>query len=78
MSTIAANAPNTSQLLMGNEAIARGALEAGVGVAAAYPGNPSSEIIATLAQVAKQLNLYVEWAVNEKVALEMPQGLFLG
>ena len=71
MSTIAANAPGTSRLLMGNEAIARGALEAGVGVAAAYPGNPSSEIIATLAQVAKELNLYVEWAVNEKVALEI-------
>ena len=62
MSNIAANAPNTSQLLMGNEAIARGALEAGVGVAAAYPGNPSSEIIETLAKVAKQLNLYVEWS----------------
>jgi indolepyruvate ferredoxin oxidoreductase alpha subunit len=74
MSNIAANAPNTSQLLMGNEAIARGALEAGVGVAAAYPWNPSSEIIATLAQVAKQLNLYVEWAVNEKVALEIAAG----
>lgn len=71
MPDIAANAPGTSQLLMGNEAIARGALEAGVGVAAAYPGNPSSEIIATLSQVAKQLNLYVEWSINEKVALEV-------
>jgi len=56
---------------MGNEAIARGALEAGIGVAAAYPGNPSSEIIGTLAQVAKELKIYVEWSVNEKVALEV-------
>jgi indolepyruvate ferredoxin oxidoreductase alpha subunit len=71
VSDIAADAPGTSQLLMGNEAIARGVLEAGAGVAAAYPGNPSSEIIATLAQVAKHLNLYVEWSINEKVALEV-------
>jgi indolepyruvate ferredoxin oxidoreductase alpha subunit len=71
MASIAANTPGTKQLLMGNEAIARGALEAGIGVAAAYPGNPSSEIIATLAQVAKEMDLYVEWSVNEKVALEV-------
>lgn len=58
-------------LLMGNEAIARGALEAGVGVAAAYPGTPSSEVIATLAKVAKEMGLYVEWSTNEKVALEV-------
>jgi indolepyruvate ferredoxin oxidoreductase alpha subunit len=56
---------------MGNEAIARGALEAGVSVAAGYPGTPSSEIIETLAKVAKDQNLYVEWSVNEKVAMEV-------
>ncbi len=56
---------------MGNEAIARGALEAGIGVATAYPGNPSSEIIGTLAHAAKELKIYVEWSVNEKVALEI-------
>jgi indolepyruvate ferredoxin oxidoreductase alpha subunit len=71
MPNIAAIAPKTVQLLMGNEAIARGALEAGVGVATAYPGNPSSEIIGTLAQVAKEREIYVEWSVNEKVALEI-------
>jgi indolepyruvate ferredoxin oxidoreductase, alpha subunit len=71
MAGIAVDRTGTKQLLMGNEAIARGALEAGMGVAAAYPGNPSSEIIATLAQAAKELNLYVEWSVNEKVALEV-------
>jgi indolepyruvate ferredoxin oxidoreductase alpha subunit len=70
MTNIAADAPMTSQLLMGNEAIARGALEAGIGVATAYPGNPSSEIIGSLAQVAKDSNLIVEWSINEKVALE--------
>lgn len=56
---------------MGNEAIARGALEAGVSVAAAYPGTPSSEIIENLAGVAQARNLYVEWSVNEKVAAEV-------
>ena len=71
MADIVVDVPNTTQLLMGNEAIARGALEAGVGVAAAYPGTPSSEIINTLARVAKDFNLYVEWSVNEKVALEV-------
>jgi indolepyruvate ferredoxin oxidoreductase alpha subunit len=71
MLDIAVAPPNTTQLLMGNEAIARGALEAGIGVATAYPGTPSSEIIGTLASVAKELNLYVEWSANEKVALEV-------
>jgi indolepyruvate ferredoxin oxidoreductase alpha subunit len=55
---------------MGNEAIARGALEAGVGFAAAYPGTPSSEVIGTLAEVAKDGDIYAEWSVNEKVAME--------
>jgi indolepyruvate ferredoxin oxidoreductase alpha subunit len=77
ISMIAINAPNTVKLLMGNEAIARGALEAGVGVATAYPGNPSSEIIGTLAQVAKELRIYVEWSINEKVAMEVAAGASL-
>ncbi|MFH1079049.1 MAG: thiamine pyrophosphate-dependent enzyme [Pseudomonadota bacterium] len=58
-------------LLMGNEAIARGALEAGMNVAAAYPGTPSSEILENLAQAAQARNLYVEWSANEKVAMEV-------
>src|SRR4030042_743218 len=68
---IDADKPGSLQLLMGNEAIARGALEAGIGVATAYPGTPSSEVIATLAKVAKKMNLYVEWSINEKVAVEV-------
>ncbi len=74
MSGIAIDAPGTSQLFIGNEAIARGALEAGVGFAAAYPGTPSSEIIGSLAQVAKEAGIYVEWSVNEIVALEAAAG----
>ncbi len=71
MSSLAQNHPGKTVLLMGNEAIARGALEAGVRVCAAYPGNPSSEIIGSLAKVAGEAGLHVEWSVNEKVALEV-------
>ena len=70
MANVATFESGTTQLLMGNEGIARGALEAGIGFASAYPGNPSSEIIGTLAEVAKDAGIYVEWSVNEKVALE--------
>ncbi len=58
-------------LVMGNEAFARGALEAGVAVVAGYPGTPSSEIVESLAKVSKERNLYVEWSTNEKVAMEV-------
>ena len=71
MSLIRLNAPGKEVLLMGNEALARGALEAGISVAAAYPGNPSSEIIGSLSEVAGETGVYVEWSVNEKVALEV-------
>jgi indolepyruvate ferredoxin oxidoreductase alpha subunit len=57
--------------MMGNQAITQGALEAGVRVAAGYPGTPSSEIIQNLADAAGQHDLYVEWSVNEKVSLEV-------
>jgi len=58
-------------LLSGNEAVARGAYESGVRVAAAYPGTPSTEILETLAQYDK---VYSEWAPNEKVALDVAIG----
>jgi indolepyruvate ferredoxin oxidoreductase alpha subunit len=70
MNSIAKDSPKGMVLLMGNEAIARGAIEANVRFCSAYPGTPSSEIIGSLSSVAKNLNLYVEWSVNEKVALE--------
>lgn len=58
-------------LLMGNEAITRGILEAGVSVASGYPGTPSTEIIENLSREAAARNLYVEWSTNEKVAMEV-------
>jgi indolepyruvate ferredoxin oxidoreductase alpha subunit len=59
------------ELLMGNEAIARGVLEAGIKVVTAYPGTPSSEIPMTISRIAKEYNLYFEWSTNEKVAYEV-------
>ncbi|WP_069650926.1 indolepyruvate ferredoxin oxidoreductase subunit alpha [Caloranaerobacter ferrireducens] len=59
------------RLLTGNEAVARGAYEAGVTVASAYPGTPSTEI---LENIAKYKEIYSEWAPNEKVALEVAIG----
>jgi len=61
--------------MSGNEAIARGAFEAGVKVAAAYPGTPSTEILETIAQEYKEI--YAEWTPNEKVALEVTSGASL-
>ncbi len=62
--------PGLEVLLTGNEAVARGALEAGVRYAASYPGSPSAEVLDTLAAVSAQFDLYAEWSVNEKVAAE--------
>jgi indolepyruvate ferredoxin oxidoreductase alpha subunit len=58
-------------LMLGNEAIARGALEAGVAFASTYPGTPSSEISLNLFQIAQETDLYFEYSTNEKVALEV-------
>ncbi|MGE5188643.1 MAG: indolepyruvate ferredoxin oxidoreductase subunit alpha, partial [Gemmatimonadota bacterium] len=58
-------------LLSGNEAVARGAYEAGVRVASAYPGTPSTEILENLARYE---GVYAEWAPNEKVAVEVALG----
>ncbi len=69
--TVSSDAPGQRLFVLGNEAIARGAIEAGVQIAAAYPGTPSSEILETLAGVAKELDMYVEWSTNEKVAFEV-------
>ncbi|MEG2200200.1 MAG: indolepyruvate ferredoxin oxidoreductase subunit alpha, partial [Anaerovorax sp.] len=60
------------QLMTGNEAVARGAYEAGVRFASAYPGTPSTEILENMVQYKK--DLYCEWAPNEKVALEAAIG----
>jgi len=71
MSFLIEEGKNIQHLLMGNEAIVRGALEAGVNVATGYPGTPSSEIIEALAKIARDRNIYVEWSTNEKVASEV-------
>ncbi len=70
--------PGNTILLLGNEAITRGAIEAGVDVATTYPGTPSSEIADTFSHIAKYLkkigkapSFYFEYSTNEKVALEV-------
>jgi indolepyruvate ferredoxin oxidoreductase alpha subunit len=61
-------------LLLGNEAIVRGALEAGLGFATTYPGTPSSEIGDNLFRIAGEADLYFEYSTNEKVAMETAAG----
>ena len=60
------------EILSGNEAIARGAFEAGVRVASAYPGTPSTEILETIAERFRDID--AAWSPNEKVALEVGTG----
>lgn len=62
------------KLLMGNEAIALGAIEAGVQVVTGYPGTPSTEALETIVRYAKRCGIYTEWSSNEKVALETAVG----
>ena len=67
----------TKKLLMGNEAFAHAALEAGVRVVAGYPGTPSSELIETVAKLhaeGRAHGVHVEWSTNEKAALELLAG----
>ena len=67
----------SKKLLMGNEALAHAALEAGVRVVAGYPGTPSSEVIETIAKLhaqGKAEGVHVEWSTNEKSALELVCG----
>lgn len=59
--------------LMGNEAIAMGAMAAGVNLVAGYPGTPSTEVLETVAR-KNNGEIYVEWSVNEKAALELAAG----
>lgn len=61
------------ELLMGNQAIALGAIKAGVAVVSGYPGTPSTEVLETVAK-HNPGDIYVEWSVNEKAALEVAAG----
>lgn len=68
------DSPGKKVLLLGNEAIARGALEAGLAFATCYPGTPSSEIPLQFFRISMETDLYFEYSVNEKVALEVAAG----
>jgi indolepyruvate ferredoxin oxidoreductase alpha subunit len=63
--------PGEKMILLGNEAIARGAIEAGVAFASTYPGTPSSEISLNFFQMAQESDLYFEYSSNEKIAMEV-------
>ena len=68
------DSPGKETLLLGNEAIARGAIEAGIGLASCYPGTPSSEIPDTFFTLYQEAGFYFEYSTNEKVALEVAAG----
>lgn len=63
-----------TEYVMGNQAIALGAIAAGVNVACGYPGTPSSEIIETIAKHNPKKDIHVEWSINEKAAMELAAG----
>jgi indolepyruvate ferredoxin oxidoreductase alpha subunit len=66
--------PEKRILLLGNEAIARGVLEAGIAVVTTYPGTPASEIGDSISEIAPEAGLYMEYSVNEMVAVEVAAG----
>ena len=64
-------------LLLGNEAVVRGALEAGVNIVTCYPGTPSSEVPDTFNSLKGCGRFYMEYSTNEKVAMEVAAGAAL-
>lgn len=64
----------TEKILNGEQALAYGALAAGVGVVTSYPGSPSSGTVEILIELAREHEIYVEWSCNERVALEIGIG----
>ncbi|ABM28237.1 indolepyruvate ferredoxin oxidoreductase subunit alpha [Nitratidesulfovibrio vulgaris] len=72
-----ADTPGERHLLLGNEAIVRGALEAGINVVTCYPGTPSSEVPDTFRRIGGDGRYRLEYSVNEKVALEVGAGAAL-
>ena len=74
MHKLLTDSPGKEMLLLGNEAIARGALEAGLSFATCYPGTPSSEIPENFLAISQESDLYFEYSTNEKVAVEVGAG----
>jgi len=66
--------PQKKVLLPGNEAIARGILESGISIVTTYPGTPASEIGDSIAEIAAEAGLYMEYSTNEMVAMEVAAG----
>ncbi len=73
-SKISADNPDSLVLLNGDEAVARGAIESAIKVAASYPGTPSTEILEAIAEVSRDLGIYTEWSINEIVATGVASG----
>ncbi|MFZ0448756.1 MAG: indolepyruvate ferredoxin oxidoreductase subunit alpha [Desulfatiglandaceae bacterium] len=74
MHKLLTDSPGKEMLLLGNEAIVRGALEAGLAFSTCYPGTPSSEIPEQFFTISQESDLYFEYSTNEKVALEVGAG----
>jgi indolepyruvate ferredoxin oxidoreductase, alpha subunit len=74
MSELLTGAAGERRLFLGNEAIVRGALEAGVALVTTYPGTPASEIGDRCYEISRQTDLKFEFSTNEKVALEVAAG----
>jgi len=68
------NEPGKTYLMQGNEAIVRGALEAGVHFASSYPGSPSAQVLGIMGRIADQMGFYAEWSTNETTALQACMG----
>lgn len=68
------DSPGKRVLLLGNEAIARGIIEAGIGVVTTYPGTPASEIGDAISEIAAAAGIYMEYSINEIVAAEVAGG----
>jgi indolepyruvate ferredoxin oxidoreductase, alpha subunit len=77
MNSVLDGKANQKVFILGNEGIVRGALESGIGLAATYPGTPSSEIGATFNSISKDAGIYFEYSTNEKVAMEVASGAAL-
>lgn len=71
------NSNSTKKLLLGNEALAQGAIDAGISGVYAYPGTPSTEITEYIqrSKIAKELKIHSNWSVNEKTAMEAALGM---